>query len=658
MQSIYRFRQAEVGIFIRMQDSGIGDLQLTPLRLAVNFRSTPEIVEWNNQQFSEIFPLTSDIATGAVEYSYSTANTTDQQQRDTHITLKGFLEGTADAQAHDVIHYIQETLANYPNEKIAILVRSRPHLTAIIPALKAADLRYNALEIDPLITRQCIQDCLALTRALIHPADRIAWLAVLRAPWCGLTLSDLLLLCQQNKSAMIWEQLQSSDARQAMSLDGQARIQRILPILEMAIKNRDRTGIRQWIENTWLALGGPATLSEYEEMADVTEFFELLAELTGHAQRINLEILNERITELRASTHHDDAPIQIMTVHSAKGLEFDTVILPHLEKANAKDDPSLLLWMDQPLQDDQTALLLAPLHAAGSKSDPLYTYIESLQKIKSRFEVDRLFYVAATRAKKRLHLVFSVKDKETAVTKGSFLAKLWPLIEKQISPETNTPDDHTAMSQQERRPHTINRLITNWKNPANIDLPTEHSSYQTKNGFQLYNHRPRIIGTVSHRIFQEISQQGLFWWQTQAPDRRSAFIKHQLTQAGISTNTVDDASAEVGSIIERALQDERGRWILEQHNNAKSEYQLTIQNKDGCENIIIDRTFIDADGVRWIIDYKTADNQQDNLELFMQKQLQQYAPQLEKYQQALKAIDSKPIKAGLYFPAIPAWCEC
>lgn len=657
MQSIYRFRQAEVGIFIRMQKCGIGDLQLTPLRLAVNFRSTPEIVEWNNQQFSAIFPSSSDISTGAVEYSYSTANTADHSKDDTHITLKGFLECTPESQAQDVIHFIQETLVKHPNEKIAILVRSRPHLTAIIPSLKAAGLRYNALEIDPLITRQCIQDCLALTRALIHPADRIAWLAVLRAPWCGLTLSDLLLLCNQNKSALIWEQLQNHDARQCLSLDGQERIKRILPILETAIKNRDRTAIRQWVENTWLALGGPATLSEYEEMADITEFFDLLAELTGNAQRINLEILNERITELRASTHHDDAPIQIMTVHSAKGLEFDTVILPHLEKGNAKDDPSLLLWMDQPLQDDKSALLLAPLHAAGSKSDQLYTYIQYLQKIKSQFEVDRLFYVAATRAKKRLHMIFSVKDSDSAVVKGSFLAKLWPLIEKQVSLVTNTADD-AAVSQQQRKPHTINRLTTQWKNPVTVELPSEHSSYQTKNGFQLYDHGPRIIGTVSHRIFQVISLQGIDWWHEKTPAARTHFIKQQLTQAGIPNSKVDDASNEVNSMIERTLHDERGRWILSAHADAKSEYQLTIQNKDGCENIIIDRTFIDENGVRWIIDYKTAENQQDKLDAFLQKQKQLYAPQLEKYQDALKAIDSKPIKTGLYFPAIPAWCEC
>lgn len=656
MQSIYRFRQAEVGIFIRMQEEGIGGLQLTPLRLEVNFRSTPQIVEWNNQQFSAIFPERSDIGTGAVEYSLSSANQTTSDDHRSKVTVKGFLEGQSKAQAQAVIEYIHETLKLYPDEQIAILVRSRPHLADIIPALKDAGLRFNALEIDPLITRQCIQDCLALTRALIHPADRVAWLALLRAPWCGLTLSDLLMLCSQNKSAMIWEQLKSADALQLLSADGQARIQRIMPILENAINNRDRTGFREWVENTWLALGGPATLDEYEEMSDINEYFDLLAELTVNAERINLESLSERITELRATTHYDDAPIQIMTIHSSKGLEFDTVILPHLEKANAKDDPSLLLWMDQPLHDDQTALLLAPLHAVGSKPDALYSFIESMQKTKSQFEVDRLFYVAATRAKKRLHLVFNVKDKDNAAVKGSFLAKLWPQIETSV-PLTQCESAATDHATHTETGKSIHRFTAGWNNPARINQMTDQSSYQTKKGFQLYDHSPRLIGTVSHHIFQKISQNGTSWWSEQADQTKTNYVKRLLEHAGLPPNKLQTSTNEILIIIDKALSDERGRWILHAHEDAKSEFKLTTASAAGCENLILDRTFVDENGTRWIIDYKTAETQDDDIQQFLQKQKEKHREQMMKYKHAVSQSDTRPIKLGLYFPALQAWCE-
>ncbi len=71
----------------------------------------------------------------------------------------------------------------------AILVRNRSHLADIVPRLREAGLRFRAIEIEGLGHRPVVQDLLALTRALAHPADSSAWLALLRAPWCGLLLS-------------------------------------------------------------------------------------------------------------------------------------------------------------------------------------------------------------------------------------------------------------------------------------------------------------------------------------------------------------------------------------------------------------------------------------------------------------------------------------
>lgn len=656
MQSIYRFRQAEVGLFLRMQQQGLGAIQLTPLTLAVNFRSTAAIVDWNNQHFAAIFPGNSDIAMGAVHYSHSIANNPEQQNT-SHIHIKGLLDGDAKAQAAHVINTIQQQLTEYPDDNIAILVRSRSHLSAIIPALKAAKLSYQALDIDPLIARQSVQDALALTRALLHPADRIAWLAILRAPWCGLTLSDLLKVTQGEYQGLIWEKLNHTATIANLSEDGQQRLRRITPILQAAINNRARESLRPWIENTWLALGGPATLPQYDEIQDINAYFDLLSEISQENPEIGLEILQERIEQLHASTHQTKASIQIMTVHSAKGLEFDTVILPHLEKFNPPDDKSLLLWMEQPLINDQTALLLAPIHAADSEADKLYRYIESTQRVKALYEVDRLLYVATTRAKKRLHLVFSKKDSESTSQRGSFLDKLWLILQNQISLEPVTETSIIQDYSVNPSARTLKRLPAQWLNPITLPTAREAASAQLHQGFKLPDQSRRLIGTVSHLIFQQFASEPKQRWESIPSTQQEQYIKRHLMQAGLTPHQHAAAIQHIMLLIKRALNDERGQWILAPHPEAKSELSLTVKNGDEFTQLIIDRTFVDEHGIRWIIDYKTAEVQDEELSIFLTKQKQKYATQMQQYQKAMQALDDRPIKMGLYFPAIPAWCE-
>lgn len=656
MQSIYRFRQAEVGLFIRMQQDGIGMIQLTPLTLTVNFRSESSIVNWNNQQFSAIFPDYSDIGTGAVHFSPSIANQENEPTQPS-ITINGFLNAPDTTQADAVVTYIQSILADHPTDKIAILVRTRSHLSAIVPALKAAKLRYQAVKIDPLITRQSIQDLLALTRALLHPADRIAWLAILRAPWCGLTLSDLLNLSGQDRYSILWDRMNNKDVQLTLSPSGQKRLATILPALQAAMHHRQRGGFRQWIEQTWLALGGPATLADHEEMADVNEYFELLEELASRSHHINLELLNERIKQLNASNTDESAPIQIMTIHSAKGLEFDTVILPRLDAHTKNDDRSLLLWMEHPLHDEKISLLLAPMHAADSEAESLYRYIEKLQKDKARFEVDRLLYVATTRAKKRLHLVFNLKDEDKFSECGSFLDKLWPLIKHKtqlIQPDASASvDNHVG----EESGRAINRFVETWQHPVSLIQPTEVGKQQSVNGFLLRDQAARLIGTITHLVFQQISQHGTDWWQQQSSTAQEHYLVRLLQQAGLSPDQHASAASTIQQMMTRALQDERGQWILKSHKEAQSEFRLSAVINDQCEQLIIDRTFIDEAGTRWIIDYKTAEDQHDNLTEFLKKQTEKYRVQLQKYSAAMQRLENRPIKTGLYFPAIPAWCE-
>ena len=69
------------------------------------------------------------------------------------------------------------------------------------------------------------------------------------------------------------------------------------------------------------------------------------------------------------------------------------------------------------------------------------------------------------------------------------------------------------------------------------------------------------------------------------------------------------------------------------------------------QNRIIDRTFIDKNNVRWIIDYKTGEHKGGNLEFFFQQEIERYQTQLDIYHRLLqKRGETRTIKKALYYP--------
>ena len=119
---------------------------------------------------------------------------------------------------------------NREHWRIAVLVSARTHLPEIIKAFNddrtSPPIPYRANEIEQLRERQEILDLLALTRALLNPADRTAWLALLRTPWCGLTLVDLHLLAGKDDRTLRLLTLLELIAtpRTLLSADAQARL--------------------------------------------------------------------------------------------------------------------------------------------------------------------------------------------------------------------------------------------------------------------------------------------------------------------------------------------------------------------------------------------------------------------------------------------------
>jgi ATP-dependent helicase/nuclease subunit A len=654
MQSIYRFRQADVSLFLKARVEGIGAIRLEPLTLSVNFRSRPGIVEWVNRTFESILPASDDLESGAVAYAASVPGAIGS---DAVIAIHALQDGTEEAAR------VIELLGTQGDGSAAVLVRSRAHLIEIVSALKHHRIAFQAIEIDQLGERQVIEDLMALTFALLHAADRVSWLAILRAPWCGLTLHDLHALAGTDHHATILDLLHRQ--HDALTQDGGARIQRILPLIEQAIAERGRHPLRDWVECAWLRLGGPACVEDETALEDAAAYFDLLEGLAEGADLADFEWFREQVNALFAQPASNASEVlQLMTIHKAKGLEFDTVILPGLGAVPRGDDQRLLLWLEH-----RGELLLAPIAESGGDKDPIYGYLASIERRKSDQETARLLYVAATRARRSLHLLGSVKVKDNGAIaepeSRSFLKLLWPMVAELFANPTPGVEDQQAL-----QARVIRRLPATWRlppapPPLEWARPLIERVQQPEVAFDWVSDRSRYAGAALHGFLQRISREGLgaqgdAWDDNAVRSRRGAY-RAVLTNLGVPPGDLAWAAERVELGLLRTLRDPRGRWILENHADAASELSIAgLIDGKLCE-VVIDRTFVDENGVRWIIDYKTSAHEGANLENFLEQERDRYREQLERYARLMVQRDhlamGRPIRLGLYFPLLGEWLE-
>ncbi len=668
MQSIYRFREAEVGLFLDVKRHGLGDVRPQFLQLSVNFRSQQGIVDWVNAGFPRIFPARDDEQAGAVAYSPSQAFNAGLPGP--AVQIHPFAPGEHAAEAQTVARLVRDALAAAPDTTVAVLVRSRSHLLHIVPALREAGIRYQAVEIDPLAARPVVQDLLSLARALIHPADRIAWLALLRSPLCGLDRSDLLILAG-GPDSIIFERLDDAGVRQSLSADAQRILQRVVPVLQAAHERRGRMPLRDRIEQAWLALGGPACVASAVDLADARTFLERLDALDAGGDVIDYGQLLEAVEELYARPDTGDAArVQLMTIHKAKGLEFDTVILPGIGREPRRDDTRLLYWQEQPLEGGEAVLLFSPVPGAGEETPATVAYLRRLEEIKRHHEDQRLLYVAVTRARRQLHLTGQAKrnaDGEIVPAGRSLLELLWPVVGPEFVARLDAIDEAPSEPETEslplQVPMQLRRLPPDWSCPA----PPDPVAVNTDElplpevppiEYDWAGETARHVGTVVHRWLEYLGRLDDVARDAFAPAGKRETIARFLQQAGVPASRLTEAADRVVQALEQVLADARGRWILSsRHAEARCEYPLTGIVDGVPRHYVVDRTFIDDDGVRWIIDYKTSRHEGGGLDAFLDQEVERYRAQLEGYARLFAQQEARPIRLGLYFPLLCGWRE-
>jgi ATP-dependent exoDNAse (exonuclease V) beta subunit len=730
MQSIYLFRDAESRLFHQVREDGMeiggGHLPMRALQLSTNFRSTPAIVHPLNEVFARVLGVDPE---DDVQYAPSVSSQDgngqgdgDQSSDAMHLHVQTFEKDTRSPEELDRVEAdamiavirghmpaIERARREGKNYRVAVLARARPHLIEIIARLRREEIPFRGVKIDLLRDRQEILDLLSLFRALLHPADRIAWLAVLRAPWCGLNIPALHAIsgdtADLDRDRTIPALIRLHEDR--LDPESRRRAFHVLSILEEAQTAYaagslagSPAGLSLWLERTWHALGAPRFL-DAESVANCEAFFATLAQLAPSCFGTLDENLNQRLEELYAQpdpTASESCGVQLMTIHAAKGLEFEVVLVPQLHRTGKIDDSPLFHWLvrRQPGATEDE-LLLAPIGYKHGDKPRLYDWVGKKSLRRLRQEEKRLLYVACSRAIHELHLFTAVERKQDGnlaqPRQGSLLAAGWAGLEHRIAEATRSTAASNLLTMPAASPlsppstngivetlaaaaqptQVLHRLPANWFANAPLEAgPARDAAARLGRPVEDTGSRlARVQGIVLHALLERAAA----GTSGDRPDW-SRLTDALLRQHGLAQADAAAARSAILQGIRNALGHDMGRWLLalgEPSRNQQS-WSETSWTSSGEERMLRqrpDRVFfggaspgIPGSDYLWIVDYKTAaltDN--TNRDTFLASSRDQYRSQLAAYSELFRKLPGldeaaahREHRLAIYHPMLP-WLD-
>ena len=705
-QSIYLFRQARVERFVATMEAGrMGELPLGRLRLTANFRSQGGLVESFNEEFSRVFAAESAKADEVMRFAAARAvrkkasGVAGERGLDWHAELaqgtpsemRDGKRSAARRSARTVRELAEQWRARpLPRGRtdpwrIAVLVRSRVELREIVAEFKEdgreGTIPFRAVKVDPLKEQREVLDLLALTRALRHPADKVAWWAVLRAPWCGLSLAELHVLAGEDDrdlaEATVMELARTRG--DLLKPDGKRRLERVWPVLEAAVTKRAKLRLPELVERTWRSLGGDAALSA-DELSNALRYLDLLEEVDREAGGFDLDQLNRKMERLYAAAGIDPGAVDLMTIHGAKGLEWDVVMVPELERRAPQPRSRLLDWEEVEGDAGSAAsVVLAPIKGKGEDSQALNAWIRGIRSAREATERKRLFYVACTRAREELHLFGTanvLKGGEMKPESGSLLQAAWPAAKARFEEQRGAAaevagglalaaageEDDTKVEADVLRPALLERFPSGFDPLERFRRERRAEAGGSEEMLARFE-RPegsfaaRSFGNAVH-AFLELSAERLaagvsapmlgaevLGWK----DRIATVLRGD----GLAPAVVERLAGRVIVALANTLRAPVGVWLLGTRVEPQSEYAMTTWN-EGWSRVRMDRVFragaepgTGGSEFLWIVDYKTGTHGAEGMEVFLERERLKYAAQMEGYARASGAAE---VRVGLWYP--------
>ncbi len=695
MQSIYFFRDADAELFPRVEQIGLeipGEvpLRFEPVQLQANFRSAPPLVDRINVTFAKVVAVDDGSGvtfTEALPARDDSAQTgprlvaeQDQRMR-LHCefmpqTMRGSSRGSGAERktevaalreaAHEKLieeivalirgHMARMDQARAPKEKyrIAVLGRARKSLAPIAMALRDAKIPFRAVELEKLGDRPEILDALALARALLNPHDRVAWLGVLRAPWCGLSLADLHTLADDSDAELLVRSLPEllAERAQLLSDEGLQAVERVRRAIESAERLRfAQTSVSPgtWLQQVWLRLGG-AHCVDATARANLELLWRCLDGLPEGEPDVLGPALGAALDKLTAQPDpaaESNCGVQLMTIHKAKGLEFEVVIVPELQARAGRGKSELLSWLERGLPPESeasapdesgavTEFLVAPFQSKGADRGAAKKWVDHERREREKQETRRLLYVASTRAREELHLFARPEyktEKDGALSlpmpQESLLKTAWPALEEEItnrfdrwrsakalaeknqtqkeeetieSIAASSDDNVLAMSSLNKplpvKPTCLRRLPPGFRTAAGeltaavFDAPLQGANhlYERHEGGLLL----RALGIAVHALFQHLAQ--LLTTQpletARAPlIRLMPRIAAEVRAIGVDPRQASLIAAQALEIMLKAAGDPIAQWILAPHAEAADEVRWTGVVDGSLRTVQMDRVF-------------------------------------------------------------------
>ncbi len=672
MQSIYKFREAEVSIFLKARDVGIGNIKLKSLSLSRNFRSHPSLIDFVNNTFSKLFPLGNLPHELAVPYLPFISCIEKEAPPGAGIHFHaledtGNFEVLSQAESNCVHTIIKEFKLKNTGLSIAILVSARTHAHHIVEYLRSCKISVVGVDLLPLIETSVVQDLISLTRALFSINDRIAWLSLLRAPWCGLSLADLTLLSDSNKSTTIFDILIENKLITTLTPLGIKQVRRFISALQSSKAEDFRLTLSRRVESLWLALNGPSCYLDKNTLDDARLFIDALAAQEADGKFKDLDDLKWILQGLYSrSDFAVQGAVQVMTIHRAKGLEFDCVILPGLSRKQAVDEQPLLDCVTFSELHGNATVLIAPIRTPDSSDfSPLTKWIRNLNRCSYDRERTRVLYVACTRARSALHLIASFKiNLEGEINQPlerSALGFFWPAVSHLFSiPSKLIPQNiniHNSSLKKLRRlsieyPLPIWPLSVKYEGLKISSAELHMTSYK-----KWASDTARRAGLVVHKELENIVR------TKNIPTVELLNYEQQrlgtlLRAAGVIELEIPKALQRVTQALSNTITDVRGKWLLETHPYEDYvELELTGLYQGMLSSVVIDRCFVDNHGIRWVVDYKTSLHEGGDIEKFIRLEAERYTPQLLRYASFASHLGPEPIRAALYFPLLGRFLE-